>query len=591
MKSFKKTQTGRTLHYFVKFFMRHKFFAVISLTATPLAVLFGEILVGYYVGKLFQDIVGFKAGDNTSGLYHLAGLITILYVIQIIFYRINDYTVIWHKSVTLRELERYVFKKLPVHSYGFFADTFSGALVSQVNRFLQSYEMFYNTLVFDYLEIFAKIIMATIVLLFIAPPLGILLAVWTPVFVFVLVYFSAKKSHLTRAASSADSKLIASFSDAITNMITIKSFSRSELELNRFKKVSSDRYKKRLKSWRVNAMIRDARWIIVLIFFASYIYLSIYLVIHGQVSPATVVAGQIYVFSILTSLLGMHVVVQNTEQLFSDAAELTAILDMEPELKDPSHPEVSRIQKGLIKMESVDFRYDAAARHVFKNLDLKVPAGQKLGLVGHSGSGKSTITKILLRFMDINDGSITIDGQDIRHITQDDLRASMAYVPQEPLLFHRTIKENIGYGRDGATDDEIITAAKLAHADEFIKRLPDGYETLVGERGVKLSGGERQRVAIARAMLTKAPILILDEATSALDSKSEKLITSALDDLMKNRTTIVVAHRLSTIKKMDRIIVLKDGAIIEDGDHDQLLALDGEYAELWNHQSGNFLEP
>ncbi len=227
---------------------------------------------------------------------------------------------------------------------------------------------------------------------------------------------------------------------------------------------------------------------------------------------------------------------------------------------------------------------------LFCGFNLAIASGEKVGLVGHSGGGKSSVTRLLLRFMDIQGGQILIDDQDISKITQDDLRGHIAYVPQEPLLFHRSIAENIAYGKPDAKKSEVEQAAKLAHAHEFIKDLPSGYDTLVGERGVKLSGGQRQRVAIARAMLKDAPILVLDEATSALDSESEKLIQDALWKLMEGRTAIVIAHRLSTIQRMDRIVVLEDGEIVEQGSHKELLEKDGVYARLWAHQSGGFLE-
>jgi ATP-binding cassette subfamily B protein len=227
---------------------------------------------------------------------------------------------------------------------------------------------------------------------------------------------------------------------------------------------------------------------------------------------------------------------------------------------------------------------------VFDELNLHIQSGEKIGLVGPSGGGKSTLTRLMLRFDDVQAGSITIDGQNIADVTQASLRQNIAYVPQEPLLFHRTIGENISYGRPEAKQSEIAEAARKAKADEFITKLADGYKTVVGERGVKLSGGQRQRVAIARAILKDAPILILDEATSALDSESEVLIQQALWELMKGRTAIVIAHRLSTIQKMDRIIVLDDGKIVEEGTHKQLLAKKGLYAKLWSHQSGGFIE-
>jgi ATP-binding cassette subfamily B protein len=278
------------------------------------------------------------------------------------------------------------------------------------------------------------------------------------------------------------------------------------------------------------------------------------------------------------------------EEGLADAAEMTEIIMQPHDIVDPEKPESSRISKGAVEFSNVTFRYqESDDAGLFENLQLAIPAGQKIGLVGPSGSGKTTLTKLLLRFMDIENGQILVDGQNIAHIAQDDLRRSIAYVAQEPLLFHRSIYENIAYGRAEASAKEIYDAAEKAHAAEFIKDLPKTYDTMVGERGVKLSGGQRQRVAIARAMLKRAPIIVLDEATSSLDSVSEKLITGALDELMEKRTTLVIAHRLSTIRKMDRILVLHEGKIIEDGSHQQLLKQKGMYAKLWEHQSGDFI--
>ena len=248
------------------------------------------------------------------------------------------------------------------------------------------------------------------------------------------------------------------------------------------------------------------------------------------------------------------------------------------------------IDAPSVAFVDVQYHYDDSPTPVIQNLSLTIPAGQKVGLVGHSGAGKSTIVQLLLRFSDVTDGAITISDQDIRSITQSSLRKAIAYVPQEPMLFHRSLRENISYGKPDATDAEIIAAAKKAHAYEFIRKLPEGLDTIVGERGVKLSGGQRQRIAIARAIIKDAPILILDEATSALDSESETLIQASLASLMKHRTSIVIAHRLSTIAKLDRIIVLDNGRIIEDGSHDELRTQNGVYAKLWQHQSGGFIE-
>lgn len=269
---------------------------------------------------------------------------------------------------------------------------------------------------------------------------------------------------------------------------------------------------------------------------------------------------------------------------------MTDILQLEPEVKDPPRPLKVHIQRGSVEYKNVAFNYENKKTALFENLNLRIKPGEKIGLVGQSGGGKTSITKLLLRFMDIQKGQILIDNQDITTIRQTDLRKHITYVAQEPMLFHRSLKENIAYGNLQASQQEIEAVAKMAHAQEFIKDLPDGYNTLVGERGVKLSGGQRQRVAIARAMLKNAPILILDEATSALDSESEVLIQDALWKLMDNKTALVIAHRLSTIQKMDRIIVLDKGQIVEQGTHKELIRQNGVYSNLWNHQSGGFIE-
>jgi ATP-binding cassette, subfamily B, bacterial len=264
----------------------------------------------------------------------------------------------------------------------------------------------------------------------------------------------------------------------------------------------------------------------------------------------------------------------------------------EIEIKDKPGAGVLQVPHGEIAFNDVYFAYPDNTQNgaVFAGLSLNVKPGERIGLVGPSGGGKSTLTRLLLRFDDLQGGSIVIDGQDIAEVTQESLRQNVSYVPQEPLLFHRSVGENIGYGRPEATQKAIEAAAKKARAHEFIEQLAHGYDTIVGERGVKLSGGQRQRVAIARALLKDAPILVLDEATSALDSESEVLIQEALWELMKNRTAIVVAHRLSTIQRMDRIVVLDDGKITEEGTHKQLLEHKGLYAKLWSHQSGGFLK-
>jgi ATP-binding cassette subfamily B protein len=279
---------------------------------------------------------------------------------------------------------------------------------------------------------------------------------------------------------------------------------------------------------------------------------------------------------------------KNVVRSLGDARAMTTVLQSEPTVQDRPRPRPLAVRAGAIEFEDVTFSY-LARNKLFRGFDLRIEPGQRVGLVGASGSGKTTLSKLLLRFVDVQGGRILIDGHDIREVSQTELRRQVTYVPQEPMLFHRSIRDNIAYGRMDAADAQVRLAARHARADEFIDRLPHGYDTMVGERGTKLSGGQRQRIALARAFLKRTPVLILDEATSALDSHSEALIQEALAELMAGGTAIVIAHRLSTVSSLDRIIVLDHGRVIEDGTHAQLLTDGGTYAGLWSRQSGGFL--
>ena len=310
------------------------------------------------------------------------------------------------------------------------------------------------------------------------------------------------------------------------------------------------------------------------------------------ITPGTLVMMFAYTYTVTNQFNFINNGLQRFNRAFGDASGMTATLD-EPRLVAdlPDAPDL-HVREGRIDFENIGFWYtDGAVRtRVFDGLDLHIPAGQRVGLVGASGAGKTTLTKLLLRLSDIQEGRILVDGQDISQCTQQSLRRSIAYVPQESLLLHRSVAENIAYGRPDASMEEIREAARRANALEFIEKLPQGFDTVTGERGVKLSGGQRQRIAIARAMLADCPVLVLDEATSALDSESEKMVQDALAELMRGRTSIVVAHRLSTVASLDRIVVLDDGGIVEDGSHAELIEANGPYARLWNRQTGAYLE-
>ena len=378
--------------------------------------------------------------------------------------------------------------------------------------------------------------------------------------------------------------------DSITNYLVVKTFAGETRETETLEQYSSrfrTIFNKDIGFISREGSARVALMVIVQLIAVAY---ASWLVFHGQLAVATAIFVLAYLQRISTQLFSLGDILNGYDQALLDAQPLTEMLLKENSVSDLPSAQTTTDLSPSVTLDNVRFHYDDGKADVLHDVSLSILAGQKIGLVGHSGAGKSTIVSLLLRFADVTGGSIRIGDNDVRTITQQSLRQHISYVPQEPMLFHRSLRENIAYSRPDATDEEIVAAAKQANALEFIEQLPQGFDTLVGERGVKLSGGQRQRIAIARAILKDAPILILDEATSALDSESEKLIQDALARLMKGHTSIVIAHRLSTIAKLDRIIVLDKGRITEDGTHAELLKKKGTYAKLWNHQSGGFIE-
>ena len=317
-------------------------------------------------------------------------------------------------------------------------------------------------------------------------------------------------------------------------------------------------------------------------------YVAVRLWLLGTVTVGDFVLVQSYLITSMGQLWGFNRVIRSLYESVADAGEMVEIINAPYEVADPEKPIPLSVTKGAITFTDAAFSFKGV-RPLIGGFTLSITGGERIALVGHSGAGKTTAVRLIMRLYDLDRGTIAIDGTSIADVTQEDLRKAISFVSQDPILFHRSLRENIAYGKFGATDEEIIEAAKKAHCHEFISKLPLGYDTMVGERGVKLSGGERQRVAIARAILKNAPILILDEATSSLDSESEHYIQDALHTLMAGKTVIVIAHRLSTIMQMDRIIVMEGGRIIDEGKHAELIKRDGVYQKLWNFQAGGFI--
>jgi ABC-type multidrug transport system fused ATPase/permease subunit len=376
----------------------------------------------------------------------------------------------------------------------------------------------------------------------------------------------------------------------MSNHPTVSSFFAFENEALRYRGTSDDEARQQTKIWNTNNYFDAALLFVLFIVEFLVMYVAVDYWAAGAITLGTVVLMQAYVVQIASKQFDFGRVVRTIFNIHAQGTEALQMIKLPYEIQDVQHATLLGADSGEIAFENVQFAYDTN-RVILNEVTVTIPGGQRVALVGPSGAGKSTLVRLIMRTFDPTGGTVRIDGQDIGTVTLQSLREAIAFVPQEPLLFHRTLMDNIRYGHLSATDDEVIAAARLAHCDEFIDTLPEKYQTYVGERGIKLSGGERQRVAIARAILKNAPILILDEATSSLDSQSEALIQDALDVLMKGKTVIVIAHRLSTIRKMDRILVIDGGAVREDGTHDELLKNDKSlYKALWDLQAGGFIK-
>jgi ATP-binding cassette subfamily B protein len=496
---------------------------------------------------------------------------------------------VWRLEIMARaDLAERVFGHLARQSEQFHLDNFGGALVADTTKFLAAYERLTDEAVFTWYTAALSFVfvvaflawdMPLFVLALIAMSIGYLLAAW---------WVKMSELPYSRQVAASHSLQTSQLADTITNISTVRSFGREEFEDRLFEQ-RTRRYRddeaELMRRSLMSEMLTDGLNRFVMLVAVT---LAIVAVVKWGQPVGSILVVVTYSQLLLQRLRLVQRSFKNVVRALGDARAMTEMLQFEPTVKDRPRPRPLAVRAGAIVFENVTFSY--LARHkLFRNFDLRIEPGQRVGLVGASGSGKTTLSKLLLRFVDVQEGRILVDGHDIADVSQAELRRQVTYVPQEPLLFHRSIRDNIAYGRMEATDEEIREAAHHARAVEFIDRLPNGYETLVGERGTKLSGGQRQRIAIARAFLKRTPVLILDEATSALDSHSEALIQEALSELMKGGTAIVIAHRLSTVSSLDRIIVLDHGRITEDGTHAQLLTRGGTYAGLWNRQSGGFL--
>ncbi len=569
--------------------MRYKVRTLIAIFGAAITAIIGGFVGPFLISRLLEAL--------QSGSVELAsstGLILLYAATQIwgevIGWRINLYVTWTMETAAQRDLYRKIFTQLTNQSLSFHADRFGGALVSQTTKLIGAFERFWDTIIFQVIPSLASIVAATIILGLVFPQYAIFLASLSVVFAIAVFFGSRLMAKRNKEEAQASTASNAHVADVVSNVMTVKAYGREEDELEIMEQKTATWRAKSLHTMRGFLGVSTGYSSILAFINVSALVAAIWASEHQVASIGTIYLAITYTFTIARQLWEMNNIMRNYNRIMGDAHDMTVILSQEPAVVDHTNKKLT-VSRGELAFDNIAFTHDKDETSLFDTFSLIVKPGQRVGLVGPSGSGKTTLTKLLLRFADVDKGSIKVDGTSISKVTQESLRKSIAYVPQEPMLFHRSLRENIAYGKPDATDDEIRQAAIQANAIDFIDKLPEGFDTIVGERGVKLSGGQRQRIAIARAILKDAPILVLDEATSALDSESEQLIQSALERLMKGRTSIVIAHRLSTIAKLDRIIVLEDGRITEDGAHTDLLKKKGgTYASLWNHQSGGFIE-
>ncbi len=576
-----------TLRLYLHATLKHRKESLEALALPASTVILG-VFVPFYASKLLADIVT-HADRQWHDLVVFACLAGIGFLL-------NTYGIrkcMWLQAHVMDELHSSMFARLLDRSVGFYNNQVGGKLVSDALDFINAYGQLFNAAYIASLTFVLTTTVGLAVVFVSSWQIGLCISVLLAGLVYWSVLETGKRSGLRSQRLVISKQLTAHLADNIVNAVTVKMFAREGSETAENRRINALLADARAKDWQRSVTSESERMGVLLLMQLCLLVVLIWLTAHD---PHTLTAGIFaftYTLTLINRFFTINTLVRQIEEAFLQASPMTELLEESIEITDLPEAQPLVVRDGEIVCHDVRFQYaDAPSEdYVFDGLNLHIKPGEKIGLVGHSGGGKSTLTRLLLRFDDISNGSITIDGQDIRSVTQVSLREQISYVPQEPLLFHRTIRENIAYGNEGVSREKVEKAAKLAYAHGFISKLPDQYDTIVGERGVKLSGGQRQRIAIARAILKDAPILILDEATSALDSESEKVIQNALWELMDGRTAVVVAHRLSTIQKMDRIIVLDDGKIVEEGTHKELVAKQkGVYAKLWAHQSGGFIE-
>jgi ATP-binding cassette, subfamily B, bacterial len=579
---------SKTLSSFIWHFLR-PYKTIVSL------VVFLAILAGFwgpFNSMLLKHIINVLPELSTGNIAPLVWPATLILLNFIVFdnitWRLIGYINYKFQPVIKNQIIRETLNFVLGGSHQFFQDNLSGRISSQIITLADNIELILHRISFDFIRGVSLLVVSFIAAYSVNPAFFYTLLLWFLAFSSFSIFMSKRLVSLADIHAKSESVVSGQLVDCITNHHNVRIFSKKDYEISRMGTFLSESQKAfQVKEFFI-VILCTVQGLMIATMMGAAIYFLVYLYGKGLIS-----IGDFALILGLSMELG-HMMwytmsrVDDFNQAIGKCKQSLSALIVEPEINDRPESRDLRVQKGQIKFSKVKFHYQGT-ESLFQNKSVTIESGQKVGLVGYSGSGKSTFVNLILRLYDVTDGQILIDDQDIRHVTQDSLRRYIAMIPQDPSLFHRSLMDNIRYSKTDASDEEVIEAAKKAHAHEFIQQLPQGYDSLVGERGIKLSGGQRQRIAIARAILKNAPILMLDEATSQLDSVTESLIQESLWGLMQDKTTIVIAHRLSTLLHMDRILVFDHGKIIEDGTHAELLRYGGLYKTLWEAQVGGFL--
>jgi ATP-binding cassette subfamily B protein len=585
-----KASNRETLRFCVEVSQPYAKLLVSSWVCVIIGVLVDSVATPLVFAQALERII--KLGPHAQ-LWHTFGTLVILYaillVIGMVCWRLAGWLEWEGCTRAFANSVAVAFDRLLELSYRWHVDHPSGEVSSTLSTFSWALMQSIDELTWGMLRIVVAVLAAIVVLLIVAWPVGLTIMLASALFVFLVIRRSKPVTEASVRFSAAHTEAEGVAFDVIRNIATVKAqggegLERATLAAKLQGSVSADLGARRAftvtRTW-MSGIINLMNW--------AALFIGVVLALHHDVSAWIVYLILFYAAQVADQIIQSFQTVRSLSRALGRGTKLVGLINSDPEVVDPPGAPALSVPRGEIAFDAIDFSY-AQAQPLIEQLDLRVAPGEHVGVVGPSGGGKSTLTRLVLRFMDVTGGAIRIDGQSIRGVTQDSLRRQISYVPQDPQMLHRTIAANIWLGRDGEPDlDQIIEVSRAAHVHDFVSELPDGYHTIVGERGLKLSGGQRQRVAIAQAMLKRAPILILDEATSALDSESERLVQEALWSLMADCTSLVVAHRLSTIARLDRIVVVEGGAITDTGTHRQLLEHGGTYARLWEHQSGGFI--